>query len=368
MATLKLNVLPNDITFKLIGAYLRSGLTSLEISSSNDKTFLKTAQNEELQDRFRIAEHLAVLAQSQDQSQKKFYNENDSSLVKANFDQMLRLVLETPKEQLIQKILPFLTSKYLMGKEFTIIDVAAFAPACESLLQKPKEEIHSVSSVLKWLKLVVTNLKGSIQEAGISDLTKKLEELQLKKPEKAKKPTKNTPDPLVITPKLIDLRVGKILECKKHEQADSLYVEQIDLGEEQPRTIVSGLVNHISLQEMQNRLVVVVCNLKPVSMRGIKSCGMVLAATSKEGKVELVEPPENSTPGDLVYVEGYKNEEKRFDQLNPKKKIWETIQPGLKTNCNLQATYVDEKENKEFSLKTDNGVCTVQSVVEANIK
>lgn len=53
-------------------------------------------------------------------------------------------------------------------------------------------------------------------------------------------------------------------------------------GEEQPRTIVSGLVKFVSINEMQDRLVVVLCNLKPAKMRGIESSGMVLCASVYE--------------------------------------------------------------------------------------
>lgn len=82
-----------------------------------------------------------------------------------------------------------------------------------------------------------------------------------------------------ITPSRLDIRIGKIVEVSKHPDADSLYVEKIDLGEPTPRTIVSGLVNFIPIEEMQNRMVVVLCNLKPAKMRGIESHGMVLCAS-----------------------------------------------------------------------------------------
>jgi tRNA-binding EMAP/Myf-like protein len=101
---------------------------------------------------------------------------------------------------------------------------------------------------------------------------------------------------------------------KKHPDADSLYVEQIDLGEpEGPRTVVSGLVNYIPIEEMQGRLLVAVCNLKPANMRGVKSFAMVLAATSPDGKegmgsVELIAVPEGSQPGDRVFFEGCEND------------------------------------------------------------
>lgn len=83
-----------------------------------------------------------------------------------------------------------------------------------------------------------------------------------------------------ITPARLDIRVGKIVEVKKHPDADSLYVEKVDLGEPNgPRTIVSGLVDFVPLNEMENRMVVILANLKPANLRGISSHGMVLCAS-----------------------------------------------------------------------------------------
>lgn len=82
-----------------------------------------------------------------------------------------------------------------------------------------------------------------------------------------------------ITPSRLDIRIGKIVEVSKHPDADALYVEKIDLGEAAPRTVVSGLVNFVPIEEMQNRMVVVLCNLKPAKMRGNESQGMVLCAS-----------------------------------------------------------------------------------------
>lgn len=81
-------------------------------------------------------------------------------------------------------------------------------------------------------------------------------------------------------PHQLDIRVGKIVQVNRHPDADALYVEKIDLGESEPRTIVSGLANFVPLNEMENRLVAVLCNLKPSKLRGIESKGMVLC-TSK---------------------------------------------------------------------------------------
>lgn len=54
----------------------------------------------------------------------------------------------------------------------------------------------------------------------------------------------------------LDLRIGKIINVKKHPDADSLYVEEVELGETQPRTVVSGLVKHIPIEEVSDVLFV----------------------------------------------------------------------------------------------------------------
>jgi len=54
-----------------------------------------------------------------------------------------------------------------------------------------------------------------------------------------------------VGPHSLEVKVGRIVAIKKHEQADTLYVEQIDLGEDKPRTIVSGLVNYIPIEKLE---------------------------------------------------------------------------------------------------------------------
>lgn len=51
----------------------------------------------------------------------------------------------------------------------------------------------------------------------------------------------------------LDLRVGRIIKAEKHPDADSLYVEQVDVGEPSPRTVVSGLVHHITLEKVEDK-------------------------------------------------------------------------------------------------------------------
>merc|ERR1712117_844775 len=152
-------------------------------------------------------------------------------------------------------------------------------------------------------------------------------------PAKAKVVKGNKPvEPEEITTYRLDIRIGKIVEVSRHPDAEKLYVEKIDLGEPNPRTIVSGLVDFVPEDKMLNRLVVVLCNLKPAKMRGIESCGMVLCSSRAEPKeVEPLNVPEGSAPGDRVVVEGEK-EGMPDEVLNPKKKVWEKLGEDLKVS------------------------------------
>merc|ERR1712168_1578672 len=95
----------------------------------------------------------------------------------------------------------------------------------------------------------------------------------------------------------LDIRIGKIVKAEKHPDADSLYVETIDFGEENTRTVVSGLAGLVEIEKLRNRLVVCLCNLKPQKMRGILSEAMLLCASTigENGKIdEPLCPPEAS--------------------------------------------------------------------------
>jgi methionyl-tRNA synthetase len=100
---------------------------------------------------------------------------------------------------------------------------------------------------------------------------------------------------------LVDLRVAKIVEIKRHPDAEKLYVETVDLGTER-RTIVSGLVPHYTEEELLGHNVVLVANLKPALLRGVESCGMLLAA--QEAKTVEVLFVDHAAPGDRVVLSG----------------------------------------------------------------
>lgn len=88
----------------------------------------------------------------------------------------------------------------------------------------------------------------------------------------------------------------------------------------------------VPLEAMSDRMVVLLCNLKPSKIRGVLSEAMVMCASSPES-VEILIPPPDSMPGDFVNVNGYTR--------SPDKvlKVFEEIAKDLKTDENLQATY-----------------------------
>jgi aminoacyl tRNA synthase complex-interacting multifunctional protein 1 len=254
-------------------------------------------------------------------------------------------------------------------------------------------------SVAEKVKEKAGEAKDKVVAAVGGDVAGEQQQKKKEKKEKAPKPQKAPAAAASLSPCLIDLRVGHVLKAIKHPEADSLFVSTIAMGDKEGtddtdvyegqvvRTVCSGLNGLVPLEEMQGRYVVVVCNLKPVKMRGIKSCAMVLAASPrlKEGEedhhagpVELVTPPEGSKAGERVFFEGWKGESEGV--LNPKKKVWETIQPGFTTTADLavgfDAGVVKELSKEGEEPKTgvgkliteSGGVCKVKSLTGAVVR
>lgn len=98
----------------------------------------------------------------------------------------------------------------------------------------------------------------------------------------------------------IDLRVAEILEVEDHPNADKLYVLKIKIGDEE-RSLVAGIKNHYSKEELVGKKIIVIANLEPAELRGVKSEGMLLAASnnSKENVV-LVTVDKNIESGSKI--------------------------------------------------------------------
>lgn len=94
----------------------------------------------------------------------------------------------------------------------------------------------------------------------------------------------------------MDIRLGKILAAEKVEKADKLLKLTVDTGIDQ-RTIISGIAEHYSPEEVVGRTVSVLVNLAPRKIRGVESQGMILMAENEEGKLSFIVPEKDFNPG-----------------------------------------------------------------------
>lgn len=80
----------------------------------------------------------------------------------------------------------------------------------------------------------------------------------------------------------VTLRVSRVAEVERHPEGDRLYILQLDTGGEEQTTIVSSIVPFYKEEELLGRNIVLVQNMKPANFRGVKSRGMLLAASDKD--------------------------------------------------------------------------------------
>jgi aminoacyl tRNA synthase complex-interacting multifunctional protein 1 len=157
-------------------------------------------------------------------------------------------------------------------------------------------------------------------------------------PAKVAAPPENQPDICKL-----EFKVGVITKVWTHPNADKLYCEEIDIGEDTVRQIASGLRPHFSLDEMMGQRLLVVSNLKAKNLVKFKSHGMVLCAaeTLEDGneKVEFVEPPADAPIGEVVTFEGLPKPFPISGAQVEKKKVFAACMIGMKTTDDCVAAW-----------------------------
>eukprot|EP00929_Paragymnodinium_shiwhaense_P110547 TRINITY_DN7766_c0_g1_i1.p1 TRINITY_DN7766_c0_g1~~TRINITY_DN7766_c0_g1_i1.p1 ORF type:complete len:873 (+),score=259.72 TRINITY_DN7766_c0_g1_i1:89-2707(+) len=143
----------------------------------------------------------------------------------------------------------------------------------------------------------------------------------------------------------LDVRVGHVVKAWHHPDAEKLFCEEIDVGEEAPRVIVSGLREHYTQEAFQGMRILVVCNMQPSKLRGVTSHGMVLCAKNLDKKVvELLAVPKGCKVGDRVLPEGDSFDLKPLQPATVKKnEVWERIAKELKTDGDRLARFEGRK-------------------------
>lgn len=257
---------------------------------------------------------------------------------------------------------------YALNQLLEPIRVAFSTPEMQALVARayPKElegaSKNEVSQVILDDDEAVAEVTAGVAAASVS----KPAAAASSKPAKAKAPAAPVANPnLPVDIGRLDIKVGRVLKCEKHPHADKLYLSQVDVGEAEPRQIVSGLKEFIPLEEMQQRAVAVLCNLKPTSLQGVKSFAMILAASSADhSQVELLDVPAGAKTGERISFAGYQVDPAFADAAElprANEKVLKAVMADLKTDAEGVAKYKDAPFN------TSAGVVRVKSLVNSTI-
>mmetsp|Transcript_52867 Transcript_52867/g.61749 ORF Transcript_52867/g.61749 Transcript_52867/m.61749 type:complete len:251 (-) Transcript_52867:147-899(-) len=159
----------------------------------------------------------------------------------------------------------------------------------------------------------------------------------------------------------LEFKVGIITKVWAHPDADRLYCEEIDVGEETgPRLIASGLRPFYTEEQMLGQRLLVVSNLKAKNLVGFKSHGMVLCASEaideNDKRVEFIEPPSEAPLGEIVTFDGLPPPEPLSGSQVEKKKVFLKCVEGMKTSDDCEATW------NGHVFKTSKGVCKSKTI------
>ncbi|XP_060886723.1 aminoacyl tRNA synthase complex-interacting multifunctional protein 1-like [Labrus mixtus] len=164
-----------------------------------------------------------------------------------------------------------------------------------------------------------------------------------------------------IDPSRLDLRVGRIVSIRRHRLAETMSVQEVDVGESTPRTVISKLEETTDFEELQGRLAVLLCNVKACQLRGVVSQARLLCCYSSNDCSELLIPPAGSNPGDRVTFLNYPGEPDK--ELQAKQKVWELLQPDLQVDSRGVATF----KGCGFEVK-GKGLCRAPSLTNSIIR
>jgi len=184
-----------------------------------------------------------------------------------------------------EPFLPF-TSKKL--KDMLNFSLENWSDAESSSLLKIGHQLGEV-------KLLFEKVEDEVIETQIRKLNDKKKMMeQLAQPVEPAKPEISFDDF-----SKMDIRIGKILKAERVEKSKKLLKLQVDTGID-TRTVMSGIAEHFSPEEVIGKQVTILVNLAPRKIMGVESQGMILMASDKDGKLRLLQPSEIVAPGSKV--------------------------------------------------------------------
>jgi methionyl-tRNA synthetase len=247
------------------------------------------------------------------QMAKTVYREATEKLEKLDFSAYLIAVsrLVSRANKYIDETEPWKLSKNEAGKKrlatvmYNLVEVIRIAlvltaPAMPTLIDRANRQLNifDLEETLQWKDggvwgMTPVGAKVTKGEALFPRIDlKTLEENEVeenKMPVEAIKEEKPAPEAEVEGEKTyitidefakMDLRVAEVIGCEKMEKADKLLILKLKVGEEE-RTVVSGIAQHYTPEELIGKKLVLVANLKPSKLRGVMSEGMILAASDE---------------------------------------------------------------------------------------
>lgn len=252
----------------------------------------------------------------------KYTEEISTHIEKYEFRNALTSLMNLARfgNQYLQANEPWKTIKESPEKAANTLYVSAqiaayLAQLCEPFIPFSSQDlINGLNlSYVSWQELkegkILLPSKHKIEKLGL--LFEKIEddaiEFQIQKLEKTKQNNKSTnpnAEPQKETINYddfakMDLRVAKILEAKKVEKADKLLELKVDTGVD-IRTVVSGIAESFSPEEIVGKQVMILLNLAPRKIRGIESQGMLLLTTKPDGKLSFVNPEDETETGTTI--------------------------------------------------------------------
>ncbi len=247
-------------------------------------------------ERYRFREALMELMNLARLGNKYLADEEPWKLVKENPERVktqmyVALQIATALSVLSEPFLPF-TSKKLK----TMLGVHPSPP-----------EVNDWNEVAKAEQILSPGTKIGVAELLFAKIEDEEVQKQIDKLEATKTANKNENKKVEVQKDLIqyedfakmDLRVGTIIEAEKMPKANKLLVLKVDTGID-VRTIVSGIAESFSPDEIIGRKVTVLVNLAPRNLRGVESQGMILMTTNAEGKLVFVNPDAEAGNGETI--------------------------------------------------------------------
>lgn len=157
----------------------------------------------------------------------------------------------------------------------------------------------------------------------------------------------------------LDLRVGRVLSARSH--AHSLSIQEVDVGEPAPRTVVSKLGPNVQLDQLPGAMVVLICNVRACKLRGVVSRARLVCCSQSKDCVELLTPPPGSAPGDRITFLNFPGEADK--ELQSKERVLERLLPDLSIDPKGVAQY----KGSAFEVK-GKGLCRAPTLTSCAIR